>query len=526
MSVAYQGRAWQPHVNVATSQLLTPPMNPVPDPSSFTARRAAASNLPSFQLPPPPELPPVQKYSGLPSTGYPQMGPFSTGHLLTPPSTLPGENLNAISPTNSTGTSTGGHPAFTPYTPVGYMPPGATGSSPYELGARQAPPSMFNAASNPVFSNRPAFSPTLSSVRRQTPGNGEGAPLPPPPYDLSAPPSFPMSMSLPGTSQSAVASLPQLSAHHHQQHQHQQHQQQQQQQQHQHQQAQQQQQQPSYMSNAMYSQPTPPATLLSPTHGQQYSGTPRMSRAQPYYAGTYPASAPAHQTTFPTSITAPSPPQPSPVSTASASRLSPTSPAAHQLSLLHPTPGPAPSAAQLARSLSFSLPAMSSSVAPNLQGNHGQMPYFGGPSPGMNQLYANNTSFIRAYAGPPRPPQAQRQNDRPFKCNQCPQSFNRNHDLKRHKRIHLAVKPFPCRHCDKSFSRKDALKVCIILSSYAFPDPGNSCTEFGAEAYPGQRMRQGPARRVHRGPRRWFLVDPRAIRDHERRRRRGREPGP
>ncbi|KAL7272046.1 hypothetical protein RUND412_005166 [Rhizina undulata] len=52
----------------------------------------------------------------------------------------------------------------------------------------------------------------------------------------------------------------------------------------------------------------------------------------------------------------------------------------------------------------------------------------------------------------------QSQADRPFKCDQCPQSFNRNHDLKRHKRIHLAVKPFPCNNCDKSFSRKDALK--------------------------------------------------------------------
>ena len=53
------------------------------------------------------------------------------------------------------------------------------------------------------------------------------------------------------------------------------------------------------------------------------------------------------------------------------------------------------------------------------------------------------------------------QTERPFRCDQCPQSFNRNHDLKRHKRIHLAVKPFPCQNCDKSFSRKDALKVCI-----------------------------------------------------------------
>lgn len=61
------------------------------------------------------------------------------------------------------------------------------------------------------------------------------------------------------------------------------------------------------------------------------------------------------------------------------------------------------------------------------------------------------------------PGQQQQQNDRPFKCDQCPQSFNRNHDLKRHKRIHLAVKPFPCGHCEKSFSRKDALKRHILV---------------------------------------------------------------
>ncbi|EPQ63345.1 BgtA-20708 [Blumeria graminis f. sp. tritici] len=57
------------------------------------------------------------------------------------------------------------------------------------------------------------------------------------------------------------------------------------------------------------------------------------------------------------------------------------------------------------------------------------------------------------------------QSDRPFKCDQCAQSFNRNHDLKRHKRIHLAVKPFPCMKCDKSFSRKDALKRHILVKS-------------------------------------------------------------
>ncbi|KAH9209212.1 hypothetical protein DL95DRAFT_394612 [Leptodontidium sp. 2 PMI_412] len=48
--------------------------------------------------------------------------------------------------------------------------------------------------------------------------------------------------------------------------------------------------------------------------------------------------------------------------------------------------------------------------------------------------------------------------DRPFKCVQCPQSFKRNHDLTRHKRIHLAIKPFACGDCKKGFSRKDVLQ--------------------------------------------------------------------
>lgn len=51
------------------------------------------------------------------------------------------------------------------------------------------------------------------------------------------------------------------------------------------------------------------------------------------------------------------------------------------------------------------------------------------------------------------------QEDRPYKCDQCVLSFVRNHDLKRHRRIHSATKPFPCSYCGKGFSRKDALKV-------------------------------------------------------------------
>ena len=76
----------------------------------------------------------------------------------------------------------------------------------------------------------------------------------------------------------------------------------------------------------------------------------------------------------------------------------------------------------------------------------------GGIIPTFNSGHA---AHMQMYGNQPQPAPT----DRPFKCDQCPQSFNRNHDLKRHKRIHLAVKPFPCGHCEKSFSRKDALKV-------------------------------------------------------------------
>lgn len=53
--------------------------------------------------------------------------------------------------------------------------------------------------------------------------------------------------------------------------------------------------------------------------------------------------------------------------------------------------------------------------------------------------------------------------NRPFKCEICGSSFSRNHDLKRHSRIHLDVKPFPCTSCDKAFARKDALKRHLLV---------------------------------------------------------------
>ena len=87
-------------------------------------------------------------------------------------------------------------------------------------------------------------------------------------------------------------------------------------------------------------------------------------------------------------------------------------------------------------------------------GMHGLQPYH-------HQMVGHGHHMYSSHGPPP--------GDRPFKCDQCPQSFNRNHDLKRHKRIHLAVKPFPCTFCDKSFSRKDALKVSSTPFVLAWP---------------------------------------------------------
>ncbi|KDR75111.1 hypothetical protein GALMADRAFT_69912 [Galerina marginata CBS 339.88] len=46
---------------------------------------------------------------------------------------------------------------------------------------------------------------------------------------------------------------------------------------------------------------------------------------------------------------------------------------------------------------------------------------------------------------------------RPFRCSACPASFARNHDLKRHLRLH-DNKAWKCEGCNKVFSRRDAIK--------------------------------------------------------------------
>ncbi|EDN08538.1 predicted protein [Histoplasma mississippiense (nom. inval.)] len=96
--------------------------------------------------------------------------------------------------------------------------------------------------------------------------------------------------------------------------------------------------------------------------------------------------------------------------------------------------------------------ALVGSIQPNL------LPAFNsGHAATMSSMYNGHPNHMHGLMQHPPP------DDRPYRCDQCTQSFRRNHDLKRHKRIHLAVKPYPCDHCAKSFSRKDALKRHILV---------------------------------------------------------------
>lgn len=82
------------------------------------------------------------------------------------------------------------------------------------------------------------------------------------------------------------------------------------------------------------------------------------------------------------------------------------------------------------------------------------------PLPGMSGVLVFDTHCV--YKQPEVGPYM----GKAFKCDQCMQSFRRNHDLTRHKNIHLVVKPFPCKFRSKRFSRKDALMVCLYNSRF------------------------------------------------------------
>jgi hypothetical protein len=410
---------------------------------SFTARRQAASNLPTFQLPPPDHLSAMHKFPAYAPSSTAQPTPAVVSSVLTPPAGHPSDGLSPLGSSVNSASSQSSSGGVAPYQPMGYWPTPQNPS--YNYSSAPSMPAPFAQQQN--YMGRPLYSPSMNFPNRNTnsPTTGEG--LPPPPYDINQLPPFPTSMGSSGGQQQNLPTLaPQQQQQQPQQQQQQQHQQQQQQSQ-QNQQNQQQQMNNNGMMNSQ--QPTSQAPQQGPLHApDSYGGRPPPT---PTYYNT-PASTP-QQASFP-AYTQQSPTQQSPNSSqAPSSRISPVSSHGH--------PSMAAPQGYHARPYSgYNLPAMAGPIMSNVHSPGNQMALVGG----MNMQYPPHQMGGPHMYGH-HPGQQQQQNDRPFKCDQCPQSFNRNHDLKRHKRIHLAVKPFPCGHCEKSFSRKDALKVRSLSDS-------------------------------------------------------------
>lgn len=389
---------------------------------SFTARRSATSSLPNFQLPPPDHL--SSKYSSYaPQLHIPQSNPQGIGSVLTPPVGLGGDGISPVSSgvnSGSSGSSLNGVPA--PYNPQGFWPPPNQTTTPYSFSSGPPMPAPFAQNPNTMYSGRGLYSPNTNSYtasQRDPSASTSQESLPQPPYQLNLPP-FPTGSSSGGQGSS---SLPNLSQ-----------QQQQNQQPQPPQQNMQQQQQQSAQQQDMHNSP------------QNFGPRPPPTPTYSYGSGST-----LQQSAF-SAFSQPSPTQQSPITSGGPSnRISP-------ISANHPnTMQPPPGSGSMYRPQynGYNLPGLSGQLmqnslhSPNGQMMVGQIPMQGYPHPGMqHQMYGMNPG-----------PGAAHPNDKPCKCDQCPTSFNRNHDLKRHKRIHMTIKPFPCEDCEKRFSRKDALKV-------------------------------------------------------------------
>ena len=391
-------------------------------PGSLTNRRTAASGLAGqFELPPPP----LSHYNNFSQQRFPSLSTANAGpqahpsvslsNLLTPPPNHSTDSINSPVSSGLTSSSTPTHGGMPPFAPSffgnGQSPSGYAPSSTYT-------PQPWSGTSS-LLNPRGMFSPSLGSMVRNGTNSPSGGYMPPPPDDLNSSHLPPFQTSL---SMSAPSSMPTSAAD-----------------------------QRSIAGSMMTTQPStsgPSQSPASATH-ENYS----HKSPNPLYGGSQPSSTPQN-THYPGPYPGPSPVQQSPQSmNAPASRISPPvsqSPVGQQGPFVrYPQP-------------SYSLPGMPGAIMTNVHSPGGQMSMMGNVQPGMipgfNSGYAASAHHMYGGPGQSHPSQGN-STDRPFKCDQCVQSFNRNHDLKRHKRIHLAVKPYPCEWCDKSFSRKDALKV-------------------------------------------------------------------
>lgn len=400
---------------VAHPSSMHPGSDPMGAPPSFAARRPHAQQLGSFELPPPP----MHKYpfSNTITTSQSQQAPVtiaSVGNLLTPPNT---NHSDVISSTRVS--AAGSHYSTAMAYSNGqyiYSPPAQASAAQYGYQAAHHQQNQYGQARGGMF----APSRGEGQLGRQ---DSLGKGLNPPPYEMTQ--QLP-----PFTPSSNGSSMPSISTQHHH-----------------HQQMMGNQtpvsssgpQQSPALSQDSFRPPQPP----TPTYSYHNSGTPQHSNF-PYSTGPSPTLSQ----------------QQSPISAGgSMQRMSPAVSQGPIPSI--PSNNPAHSPYQYQQRPSLQYRGGQAPVFSNVQNPAGGLALVGHPGM-MSGFNSGHAAQMPHFMGHPQhqPPTA---NDRPFKCDQCPQSFNRNHDLKRHKRIHLAVKPFPCNHCDKSFSRKDALKRHILV---------------------------------------------------------------
>ncbi|KAH8730463.1 hypothetical protein GQ44DRAFT_723306 [Phaeosphaeriaceae sp. PMI808] len=396
-----------------------PGSDPMGVPPSFSQRRPHAAQLGSFELPPPP----MHKYpfNNTVTASQSSQAPTtiaSVGNLLTPPNTLHSDAL-----TSSGISSSGPNPTTMAYSNGSYIySPPTQGPTHYGYpSAHQQQQTQYGQARGGMFAqtrNDHQFE-HQDSLRKG---------LNPPPYEMNQ--QLP-----PFTPSSNAPSMPSMPTHQQQPH---------------HMMSQHAQtpvstsapQQSPALVQESFRQPHPPPT---PTYSYQPSGTPQHSNFS-YSTGPSPT---LSQQQSPISAGG-SMPRMSP---AVAQGPIPSVPSNNPQHSPYPYQRPPPAGYQPGPAPVYS----------NVQNPNGQLALVG-MHPGMmsSGFNSGHAAAMPHFLGHP-PHQQPTANDRPFKCDQCPQSFNRNHDLKRHKRIHLAVKPFPCNHCDKSFSRKDALKRHILV---------------------------------------------------------------
>jgi hypothetical protein len=374
------------------------------DSRSFASRRPAANGLPTFSLPAPPqpgpEVPSTQRAplsSGLraPFSRSTQSTLPSASTILTPHSGVTSDGLSPSSGVN-TGSSQSSQPGYYPHVHGQWATPNN-----YSYTAPSSTAGMTSLA-QPYSAGRAMYSPSAGAFPHrstQSPATGDGLPAPVPSYTQSDIQSFQSGMTGAGGPPSGL-STPHAPA--------------------------------SQLQNPILSSQSALTQALTSSIPTTASGDYRQPHS-PYTP--YPPTSTPGQASFP----------PTPTTGATTPR-GVVQMAGPGISGMAPPIGYGTSGLPRPQ---YGYQPVAGPVMSNMHNPGGSMTIMTGtgiasqyPPPALH-MYSNHTPST----------------ERPFRCDQCTQAFNRNHDLKRHKRIHLAVKPYPCGACDKSFSRKDALKV-------------------------------------------------------------------